>query len=624
MRTKFLIEAMPVATRDNRRWPFLTACALPLVLLGALLPTISLTSVCQAGTLRTLDGRSYDGEIQFTDEGALLIKSGDSNTVVAITNVARATIASGPFLSSGSTLPNGWLTQDIGDARGSTRLDTNTFSIRVEGQSTNANACHFVARSMTSDGQITARVEAVSGTGYAQAGLMIRSQVHSAVYAAVSVGSDGRLLFQRRADPDRRETKTSQGPQVSPPVWLRLQKSEKSVAALWSQDGSRWQVLDSDTVKLSAEKTWREGEGEVSLLRASCGVFASCQGKGTASQARIVPLVMSMQGLLGEYFDGRDFRQLKMARVDPHIRFNWAGGAPDPSLNKDSFSVRWTGKIVAPKTSAYAFYFDAEETARLWINDREMPAASLRRGAKPTPEQMIPFTGGSTANIRMEFENGSGPASVRLGWGLAGNAPEPMSMTNFLCVFFATNSPESVALSRVTNNSPPIRGVLLRNGSFLAGTVSKATESAVHISLPDRKDVPILNSKVARIYLKAPQQTLPYEEVRGRSGIFMKGGDFFEGDFRSIEHGSVIASSVLYGLRRFSIEGGEPLVILLNDPSPTRSGWEVRLLNGTSLRASRLTPTAQSITVDDTVVGRVTVPTSELFEIRHVARTVAD
>ncbi|HTD66081.1 MAG TPA: PA14 domain-containing protein [Candidatus Limnocylindria bacterium] len=513
---------------------------------------------------------------------------------------------------------NGWIAQDIGETRGFSRLDTNAFTLRVEGHGTNVNACHFVARSMTSDGQMTARVEQIGGNGFAQAGIMIRSQSHPAVFAAVSLDNDGHLWFRRRPDPDRRETKITTGPHATAPVWLRLQKSGQLVTASWSANGSQWQAIATDAIKLSSEKTWREGEGELALLRASCGVFASSRGKGTTSTARVVPLIMTMHGLLGEYFSGRDFRQLKMARADPQIRFNWGLASPDPSLDKDNFSVRWTGKIIAPKTSAYAFYFDADDGARLWVNEREIPPASLRKAEKPAGDQMIPFIAGSLANIRMEFEDGNGPASVRLGWGLAGKPPEIIPMTNFLCLLFATNSPESIALSRITNNSPGMRGVLLRDGSFLAGTVSRASASAVYVSLPDRKNVPVLNSKIARIYLKPPHHSLPYENVRGQRGVFMKGRDFFESEFRGLDHGVITTSSVLFGMKNFSIEGGEPLVIVLNDCAPSQSGWDVRLLDGTALRTARLIATTQTITVEEPALGSISISPAELFDIRRV------
>src|SRR6185436_7141561 len=127
---------------------------------------------------------------------------------------------------------------------------------------------------------------------------------------------------------------------------------------MYSIDSKSWVTLATESIKLSAEKTWREGEGDLQLLRASCGVFASSRAANTLATARITPLAMMLHGLLGEYFADQNFINLRMARLDPQIRFSWNSGSPDPSLAKDNFSVRWTGKLIAPKAGTYQFYFD--------------------------------------------------------------------------------------------------------------------------------------------------------------------------------------------------------------------------------------------------------------------------
>ena len=41
-----------------------------------------------------------------------------------------------------------------------------------------------------------------------------------------------------------------------------------------------------------------------------------------------------------------------LTRIDERVHFDWADGSPDPKIKPDRFSVRWTGKLVAPKTGA--------------------------------------------------------------------------------------------------------------------------------------------------------------------------------------------------------------------------------------------------------------------------------
>lgn len=581
--------------------------------------------IAHAARVQMLDGKSFDGAIQFTDSGSLIFTPTQQESIsIELTNVARATFAPGPFVSSGSILPNGWAAQDIGETRGFVRLDGDAFTLRVEGQSTNATACHFISRTMPSDGQLIARVEQVAGNGSAQAGIMIRGHSGSSFFAALSLGNDGKLSFQRRPDPDRRETKLTSGPAVTAPVWLRLQKYDKTLTASWSADGRTWQTIASDTTKLVLERTWRESEGELYLLRASCGVFASSRGKDTVSTARVVPVTVMLQGVLGEYFAGQDFRQLKFARLDPQIHFHWSGGSPDPALDAENFSVRWTGQLMVPKSGPYCFYFEADNHTRLWINGTEIPPTSLKkpeRGKSAAPAPVpVSLLKGELATMKMEFENHESPAAVKLcwgPWGLSSKTPEVIGMTNFFYVLTPTNSPERIALARVTNNTPGVRGLLLRDGSFIAGTVREADSSAVKISFAGRKEVPVLNSKIARIFLKPSPRPLPFEITRGRSGVFMKNGDFFESEFHSIHWGTLMTSSVLFGLKRFNADG-ESLVVVLNDFTPPNTGFEVRLLDGSMLRSPRLIANAQTITVEEPVLGNLSVPVADLFEIVHL------
>jgi hypothetical protein len=581
---------------------------------------LALTLEVRSASLHTLDGKFLEGDLRFNDAGALVITPAEGEPVtIELKDVARATFASGLFFSSGSILPNGWVARDIGEVRGAARLDTNTFALRVEGRGTNLSSCHFVSRSMHSDGELWARVERVSGNGPANAGIMIRSENNSAVFASLSLGNDGKLLFLSRGDPARKEIRLTRSPVVSAPILLRLLKRGTSVTAMYSANAQSWQTLAIEPLKISPQKTWREGEGELQLLRASCGVFVSSRGINTLATARVTPVTMKLHGLLGEYFADQDFVKLRLARLDPQIRFNWRKESPDPALDKNNFSVRWSGKIIAPKQGNYRFYFDADDRARLWINDMEMPAASLKNPGKELDTPPVWFLAGGIAGVKLEFENGGGDAAVQLGWALQGQAPEIIDMTNFLHMFNATNSPESIALARATNNGPPVGGVLLRDGTFVAGTVIKADESAVRLDYGGKKDVPVLNSRIARIHLRPSRYPLPYETARGRRGVFMKNGDFFESEFKRIEGNTLYVGSVLFGTKRFGIEGGDALVVVLNDATPPSTGFEVRLLDGSAYQVPQLTATADAVTIHEPILGTVSIPTTELFEIRSLA-----
>src|SRR5206468_749525 len=55
-------------------------------------------------------------------------------------------------------------------------------------------------------------------------------------------------------------------------------------------------------------------------------------------------------GLKGEYFDNADLTAWRLTRTDPTVKFNWDNQSPDPSMDPDYFSVRWTELVQCQST----------------------------------------------------------------------------------------------------------------------------------------------------------------------------------------------------------------------------------------------------------------------------------
>src|SRR5690606_5916288 len=82
------------------------------------------------------------------------------------------------------------------------------------------------------------------------------------------------------------------------------------------------------------------------------------------------PTVGSGTGLQGEYFNKKDFTRLALTRVDPMVDFDWGKEAPAPEVQKNSFSVRWTGWVEPLYSETYTFYTVSDDGVRLWANDQ--------------------------------------------------------------------------------------------------------------------------------------------------------------------------------------------------------------------------------------------------------------
>jgi len=120
-------------------------------------------------------------------------------------------------------------------------------------------------------------------------------------------------------------------------------------------------------------------------------------------------------GLRGEYFDNEDFTDLKLTRTDATIDFNLGFDAPDPLINPETFSIRWTGQIVIPSAGTYTFVTRSDDGVRLWLDNQ-----LLIDNFTPHPEtedRSLPITLNSQGyNLRVEYFELTANAVIRLMW----------------------------------------------------------------------------------------------------------------------------------------------------------------------------------------------------------------
>jgi hypothetical protein len=120
-------------------------------------------------------------------------------------------------------------------------------------------------------------------------------------------------------------------------------------------------------------------------------------------------------GLFGEYFDNEDFTAAKFSRQDPRIDFVWEDTPPDPSMEKDTFSVRWAGKIRPRFTENYTFAVEANDNVRLWVAGRQLLNVFDNSGRRTT-EASIELTADQAEDIVIEFRERTGDAQITMSW----------------------------------------------------------------------------------------------------------------------------------------------------------------------------------------------------------------
>jgi len=179
-------------------------------------------------------------------------------------------------------------------------------------------------------------------------------------------------------------------------------------------------------------------------------------------------------GLTGEYFTTNNFTGTKTTRVDATVNFSWGAGAPGiGGLATNNFSIRWSGQVEPRHDETYTFYVTADDGATLWVNDRLIGS----RWYSATPAQMaaqIALKAGQRVNLRLEYMETTGNASIQLEWASASQPREVIPQSQ---LYPAT--------------MPAERGTILReHWENLPGTaISALTSSSNYPLKPDGREM---------------------------------------------------------------------------------------------------------------------------------------
>jgi beta-glucosidase len=135
-------------------------------------------------------------------------------------------------------------------------------------------------------------------------------------------------------------------------------------------------------------------------------------------------------GIRGEYFDGPNMQgDVQCNRVDDKVDFSWGWAAPCENVTKNNYSVRWTGKLVAPVSGKYKIGFTVNEGgARLYLDGNLVIDEWGDPGNEITEARFV-YKGrsveyemeeGSAHDIKLEFHKKHNKNVIRLEWEVPG------------------------------------------------------------------------------------------------------------------------------------------------------------------------------------------------------------
>jgi hypothetical protein len=165
------------------------------------------------------------------------------------------------------------------------------------------------------------------------------------------------------------------------------------------------------------------------------------------------PKIEEKQGLRGEYFNSRNFRNRgQIDRIDATVNFDFGKEAPkaDPEpkdkFDPNQFSIRWEGSVWAEETGLYEFVVRTDHALRLWVNDprKAVIDAWVKSGDGTEFKASVYLLAGRAYPIRLEFSKAKQgvddtkknpnppvkPAFVSLNWKRPNRAVEVIPARN--------------------------------------------------------------------------------------------------------------------------------------------------------------------------------------------------
>ena len=123
-----------------------------------------------------------------------------------------------------------------------------------------------------------------------------------------------------------------------------------------------------------------------------------------------------VKGLHGEYFDNNRLEgRPRLVRTDARVDFGWTLNSPGRGIPFDWYSVRWTGRLVAPAGGVRRIGIEGNDGYRLYL-DGKLVIDHWRKQSYRTLFADVAFRAGSVHDIRLEYFESTGNARLELVW----------------------------------------------------------------------------------------------------------------------------------------------------------------------------------------------------------------
>lgn len=477
------------------------------------------------GWVETKDKQTFVGHVQVVEGPSLRIRL-DNGSVKEVPLSEVRTARLGRRITTARDLPSGWQVEDAGLTHSQSTGHEGQFNLRAYGEppaESKQAPLHLIYRVLRGDGEIIARIQEVEGPPGSLAGVMMHENLElMGGMVLLGVSPDKHLRVRSRENGWSALSERDLG-SVTLPLWLKVSRQEKDrlVRLARSEDGRAWQNLGQ--LKLGCRvEPWPEGSDSW-RARVPLGLGLATTNADVLATARFDNTAIVAQGLLGEYFADSSLHSLVFSRPDDRMEFWWGDGSPGPGVPEDHFGVRWTGRLQPSIGARYRFHLEADNEARLWLDGQEVLTSGFKSEGKGVE---IPLEAGQYYNLKIEYKEGAGAASFRLGWSRRNQAIEVIPASQLTCVLRDPLFPLEPGAQGSEGDGRPSRYVRLVHGSVIAGKVVSMDEGLAQIAFPRMQDLSIPSARIAEIHFRPARAVSGPSVSRELPGVVLRSGSF--------------------------------------------------------------------------------------------------
>jgi outer membrane protein OmpA-like peptidoglycan-associated protein len=135
----------------------------------------------------------------------------------------------------------------------------------------------------------------------------------------------------------------------------------------------------------------------------------------------VTPL-FSQLGLKAEYYNGKNFNELKSTRIVSDINFDWNDSAPAKGIDLYEFSALFTGQLKPPVSGEYVFFIRVDDGARLWVGSNLLIDAWDLHDSE-TFMGKIYLDQNTTYDLKVAYFNALLEGEIHLTWQLPTDKP---------------------------------------------------------------------------------------------------------------------------------------------------------------------------------------------------------